>query len=71
MSGMRRQVNAIIKTLERDHGCVAKMTKGSHWRVTREGFPPVTISHSPSDPRAVDNIKADVRRYLGINLGRK
>lgn len=69
MSSLKREVSAIIKNLVKNHGCTASLTSGSHWRVTREGYPAVTISQTPSGGnRAIQNIKADCKRYLNIKL---
>ena len=39
---------------------------GGHWRVSRQGCPSVTVVNSPSDVRALKNVRADVKRNLGI-----
>lgn len=68
-SALRRDVRDIVRALEADHGCTAVISKGSsHWKVTMPGKPPVFMSHSPSDHRAIRNIKRDIRNVLGIDL---
>lgn len=68
MASLRRDVQSIVDRLKRDHGCSAALSKAGHWRVTRPGHKPVTMSRTPSDQRAIRNIKSDVRRYLGVDL---
>ena len=65
--GMAREVKAILKVLQRE-GCTVKTTGGGHWRVSRTGCQSITIAKTPSDGRTLKNIRADVRRYLGIDL---
>lgn len=68
MASLKRDVQTIVDRLQRDHGCSAKLTKAGHWRVSRPGHQPVTMSRTPSDQRAIQNILADTRRYLGVTL---
>lgn len=68
MASTTREVRAILKALMDDHGCECVKQKSGHWKVSRAGFPPIIMSHSPSDHRAVRNMKADVRRLWGITL---
>lgn len=68
MASRMREVTAMVKVLVADHGCTAKRTKTNHWRITLPGRPPVTMASTPSDHHAIKNARADVRRYLGINL---
>lgn len=69
MAGLKRDVNAIIRKLERpEFGCTVAMTSRGHWKVTKPGCPQVIISPNPSDPRTVRNTKADLKRYMGIEL---
>ena len=67
MAGLKGDVARIVRRLVQDHGCEASCKSG-HWKVTRPGYGPVFMSQTPSDNRAVDNIKADIRKYLGIRL---
>jgi hypothetical protein len=67
MASLKRDVETIVDKLCADHGCSAKLTKNGHWRVRRPGHQPVTMSRTPSDQRALANIRSDVRRYLGVN----
>lgn len=69
MASLRRDVQSIVDRLKQDHGCSVRSTgSGHHWFVTRPGHKPVTVSRTPSDQRAIRNIKSDVRRYLGVDL---
>lgn len=69
MSGINKDVKAIVARLERDYGCTVRTGSFGHYIVTRPGYPRlINISRSPSDGRALKNIRADVRRYLGIVL---
>lgn len=71
MKGHRKEVNAIVTRLVSEHGCTARKTGDKHWRITRPGHAVITMSATPSDPRALRNIRADIRRYLGIDLKAK
>lgn len=68
MASLKRDVQTIVDRLQRDHGCSAKLTKAGHWRVSRPGHQPVTMSRTPSDQRAIQNINRDVRVFLGVDL---
>lgn len=69
MAGRHREVTRLIKRLTHEFGCTATRDSGKHWKVSRPGVAQiVTVSHSPSDARALRNIHADLRRYLGIVL---
>lgn len=71
MAGLRKDVEAILKLLKAEYGCTVRITGKEHWRVSRPGFPPITMSRTPSDPRALKNIRRDVRLYLGVDLRNK
>lgn len=66
--GARRDVEQIVKQLRRNHGCTAELRKNGHWRVHRKGRQSITTAGSPSDRRATQRIRSDVRRYLGVEL---
>lgn len=68
MASLRRDVESIVDRLKRDHGCAAKLTTSGHWRVSRPGHQPISMSRTPSDQRVIRNIKGDVRKYLGVDL---
>lgn len=68
MASLKRDVQTIVDTLVRDHGCTAKLTTGGHWRISRPGHQPITMSRTPSDQRALKNQRGDIRKYLGIVL---
>lgn len=68
MASLRRDVETFVSVLCRDHDCSAKLTGKGHWRVTRPGYTPVTLSRTPSDQRALRNAIGDVRRYLGVDM---
>ena len=68
-AGLTREVSKLIKKLgAAKYGCTIGRTKTGHWKVSRPGYQQVIISCSPSDTHALRNARADVRRYLGINL---
>lgn len=69
MAGAAKDVNKLLRVLEGDpHRCTVRRLRNGHWRVTREGFPSITVSRQPTDRHVIKNIEADVRRYLGITL---
>lgn len=68
MASLRRDVTALMRRLEADHGCTVTINKSGHYRVTRPGYPFVTVSKTPTDSRAWNNIKGDLRRYLGLDI---
>jgi len=47
-------------------GCTVTRTRSGHWRVSRPGSAPVTVSNTPSDGRASKNAAADLRRLLDV-----
>ena len=65
---MRRDVARLVKSLVKDHGCEANLSKSGHWRVTRPGYQIVTVAGTPNSQLVMKTIKADVRRHLGIDL---
>lgn len=68
MASLKADVEAIVHRLTTDHGCSAKLSKNGHWRVSRPGHQPITMSRTPSDQRVIRNIHRDVRVYLGVDL---
>lgn len=68
MSSLTSDVTRLVKSLETDHGCQVRKRGNGHWHVSVPGQRSITVSHSPSDQRALRNIRGDVRRYLGIEL---
>ena len=66
-SGAHKDVRQLLKAAEA-RGCEVSRTKGGHWRISRPGCPPVTLSNTPSDARAMRNALADLKRNLGVNL---
>lgn len=68
MASLKADVEAIVHRLTTDHGCSAKLSKNGHWRVSRPGHQPITMSRTPSDQRVLKNIRGDVRKYLGVDL---
>lgn len=68
MADLKSDVRSLVSMLVKDHGCEKGTTSKGHIRLSRPGYRPITVSHSPSDPRAMQNIKSDVRRYLGIDI---
>lgn len=71
MSGLRKDVNLLLATLQAPpYNCDVTAGRAGKWRVTREGYQTVSVSQTPSDRRAMQNILKDVRTYLGIDLKR-
>ena len=68
MARLRSDVVKLVNLLVDVHGCTARRSKTGHWQVTRPGFQPVSMSGTPSDQRAIRNMRSDVQRYLGIDL---
>ena len=60
-----KDVRQLLKLLD-SLGCVISRTGSGHWRVSRQGCPSVTVVNSPSDVRALKNVRAEVKRNLGI-----
>jgi hypothetical protein len=53
----------------RKAGCTITITANSHRKVVGpDGVGMVVISGSPCDYRAIQNIRRDVRRHLGIEI---
>ena len=71
MSGLRKDVNLLLATLQAPpYNCDVTAGRAGKWRVTREGCQTISVSQTPSDQRAMQNILSEVRRYLGIDLKR-
>lgn len=68
MASLRRDVESIVDRLTTTYGCHVKLSKNGHWRVSRPGHQSISLSRTPSDQRALANIKSDVKRYLGVIL---
>ena len=66
MASLKADVERIVQTLVTDHDCEAKLSKNGHWRVSRPGHQPITMSRTPSDQRVLKNIRRDIRVYLGV-----
>ncbi len=62
----KQDLKPILRELNRRGYRVEKSPRNSHWRVYAPGGI-VFFSSSPSDWRAVRNIRADLKRY-GIDL---
>jgi predicted RNA binding protein YcfA (HicA-like mRNA interferase family) len=57
-----KELGKIRRYLE-DHGWTCtQRRRGGHWRIAGPAGQLVVISASPSDPRALNNIRADLRR---------
>lgn len=71
MADLRRSANKdirqILKKLDKA-GCAIVRSNSGHWRVSRDGCQTITVANSPMDPRTILNVRADVKRYLGIVL---
>lgn len=68
MANGRKEVAAILKVLVSKHGATVRLTGSGHYRVTIPGKPAVTMSKTPNDYHALSNAKADVKKYLGVDL---
>ena len=69
MAGLRKDVNQLLATLQAPpYNCDVSLGRTGHWRVNRPGHQAISVSQTPSDQRAMRNIKSDVRKYLGIDL---
>lgn len=68
MASLRRDVMALMRRLAADHGCTVTINKSGHYRVTRPGYSFVTVSTTPTDRRALSNIKRDLRRHLHVDI---
>lgn len=62
-----KDVRDLLKRLLK-RGCEISRTGNGHFRVSLPGCRAIIVANSPSDPRTTRNIKADARRYLGIDL---
>lgn len=65
MASSKRDIEQLLKVL-RSQGCEVTLTRNGHWRVSRPGCNSVTVARTPSDPRALKNAKADIRRAFGV-----
>ncbi len=68
MASLKADVEALVKRLVNDYDCTARTTNRGHWRISRPGHQPITMSSTPSDQRAIRNARGDIRRYLGVTL---
>lgn len=68
MASLKSDVERMVKELCRDHECTAKLTRRGHWRVSRPGHQPISMARTPSDQRALNNMRADVAKFLGVDL---
>lgn len=64
---MAREIDQFLSRL-RACGCTARLTRAGHWRVTGPKGGTVTVPCSPSDSRSLLNARANVRRYLGVDV---
>lgn len=67
LNAANKDVRQLLKQLHRA-GCTVERRNSGHWRVSREGRQPITVANSPRDSRTVRNIRADAKRYLGVDL---
>lgn len=68
MASLKADVSALVAVLVGEHECTVRVTRAGHWRISRPGYSSVTMFRTPSDQRAISNMRADVKRHLGINL---
>lgn len=64
---MNKEINKILRELKRQ-GCTVRPTGSGHWWVSRDGCRSITVSKSPSDRRALMNIRQYIKQNLGIEL---
>jgi hypothetical protein len=57
---MTKELKSLLKTAE-DQGCRVVITPNNHYKVYVPGGKLVVISSTPSDNRAIENIKRDLR----------
>lgn len=69
MGRLKADVEQLVQKLVTEHGCNARLSKSGYWRITRPGYSAVTMSRTPSDQRAIRNMQADCRRFLGVDFG--
>ena len=55
------------KLLDQFPGATARKTGGNHWRIALPGGGLVVASNTPSDRRALQEIRADLRRAARRN----
>jgi hypothetical protein len=59
-----REMNAFVRRLRRD-GFTASVTGRTHWRISHPDLEsPVFAAGTPSDRRALHNLRATIRRNL-------
>lgn len=68
MASVKKDMKQLLARLEADKRCTVGRTSKGHPKVTRPGYPPVFMSGTSSDHHAVRNAKADLKRYLDIDL---
>lgn len=66
---MTKELKSLLKTAE-EQGCRVVYTSNNHYKVFVPGGKLVVISSTPSDNRAIQNIKRDLRS-AGIVLVKK
>lgn len=67
MATMHKDFRKIEKALKKE-GFRVDPTKGGHFAVIKEGARVATMAGSPSDPRAIKNLLADIKRATGFTL---
>lgn len=68
MARTAKDVDRLLKILAADHGCTVTERRSGHRLVSRPGHRSIVVAKTPSDARALANIKGDIRRHLGITL---
>ncbi|QBZ73558.1 HicA-like toxin [Streptomyces phage Mischief19] len=69
MASQKKEAAEIIRRCERDYGCSVKLNGKGHYVITRPGAPrPAYVPATPSGARSLANVKAEIKRYLGIRL---
>lgn len=67
MAGLKRDVDQIVRQARRS-GCDISTTSRGHWKVTKPGHQTVIISPQPTNRHAVRNARADLKRYLSVEV---
>lgn len=62
MSSNSRNWRRQVEDLARDHGCTVEDTHGDHLKLAHPSGWFLFVSKSPSDHRALSNVKSDLRR---------
>lgn len=71
MASQKKEAQEILRRLTSDYNCAVadRLTSKGHYKVTRPGAPrPVYVPATPSGARSIPNLKAEIKRFFGIEL---